>query len=1134
MSKPLRRARGTAIALFTAWFGYASSGLPAVSLAAPASDEERAARFATTLARSLTAVEDGDRALDRDRFDPQFVVNTVGVEPEALFEWVRRETRWVPYRGLLRGAAGVLSDRVGSSLDRAVLLATLLTRAGEEVRLARAELPMERARAVVEGLVLEGRGASAVAAVTPPASGSVDARAVALQYSLDPAAIGTVLDAAARDSENTTIATSTSVEDQAARLSAVLGAAPPDDSNLVGAAESLADHWWVQLRSGGKWSDLDLLAPDGKTGSALAPAIASVALDAIPAGLVHTVTLRIVAEQWRDGHVTEHVVSERSLAAHEALGQRILLRHLPTIWPQDWPAVTPDDVQVRLKAAVLTQREWIPVLMIGDTPFASQSIRDSGVVNDKPTPRNPFAALGIPAAGIAGKAADAFAAPPPGEPAAAPKPASPDARAPNPEGELTAEWIDVVIRAPGIPDRTVRRELFDVLGPARRGAGGAIPFEMSEAKALARSTAQLAETELLVTPCALAREYVAHLGAEALLANKELLSDLARDPFAKNAPNYTETFTKMKPLPGPLLGFARLRFEASPVADRVFVDRPNVFAQHAELVADARGDFHPRVSIDVIANDVGVDPGERDARGVRLSQGVADTNAESAALVGDGAARGPAQAFGAAATSGSAGWIALRPGDERKLASLGFSADLATRLGAELAVGQVVVVPAPLAPTTDVAGWWRIDPHTGTTVGIGPNGWGQAMVEYMFVFLFEFTINQAICMLETAPMGNTKAAHAAARACLIGSLWGAGRSLITMGLISRGRGASGAAAGRGAAAAEEGAAGAGRGGARPGAGGGTPFGEGGGSRTQPLPRGGASPTSPMASTRPGAGAGASPKSPAASTMPEAPAGARAGRPGGVDPLGDTHPGAPSAGRPGGGAGAGDPAAAVDNARRAAQEAAAREQAAIDRFKREGTEDARRDAMKAWKDAGDARWDYTDAWRKAGQPGFPPELPGSPRTGGSMPPSPSAPGIDPYGRTSPGVDPLGRTSPIGGASDATAPGVDPLGKTAPGVDPYGKTSPGADPMGSTSPGVPPTQRSPWPSPGKGGAAPAPSSGVGGTPPIGNAAPGGKLGDTRPAPYAPGVPASPAATQAGLGALLTGFAGFGSSMSNLGPP
>ena len=61
-----------------------------------------------------------------------------------LFEWVRGSPYWVPYRGSLRGPTGVLMDRLGSSLDRSLLLAELLRTAGHQARLVRAELSERR------------------------------------------------------------------------------------------------------------------------------------------------------------------------------------------------------------------------------------------------------------------------------------------------------------------------------------------------------------------------------------------------------------------------------------------------------------------------------------------------------------------------------------------------------------------------------------------------------------------------------------------------------------------------------------------------------------------------------------------------------------------------------------------------------------------------------------------------------------------------------------------------------------------------------------------------------------------------------------------------------------------------------
>src|SRR5262249_14598712 len=89
-----------------------------------------------------------DNLIPRDTFDVGAVAKNVGPDPDKLRQWVRTQTRLVPYKGLLRGARGVLMDRVGNSLDRSLLLASLLEVQGFSVRLARAQLEGQAAEAL--------------------------------------------------------------------------------------------------------------------------------------------------------------------------------------------------------------------------------------------------------------------------------------------------------------------------------------------------------------------------------------------------------------------------------------------------------------------------------------------------------------------------------------------------------------------------------------------------------------------------------------------------------------------------------------------------------------------------------------------------------------------------------------------------------------------------------------------------------------------------------------------------------------------------------------------------------------------------------------------------------------------------
>ena len=49
---------------------------------------------------------------------------------------------------------------------------------------------------------------------------------------------------------------------------------------------------------------------------------------------------------------------------------------------------------------------------------------------------------------------------------------------------------------------------------------------------------------------------------------------------------------------------------------------------------------------------------------------------------------------------------------------------------ADLAAGNIVIVPDGMLDGRALTGWWRIDPRTGTTLGMTSDGRGQATLEY--------------------------------------------------------------------------------------------------------------------------------------------------------------------------------------------------------------------------------------------------------------------------------------------------------------------------------------------------------------------------------------------------------------------
>jgi len=112
----------------------------------------------------------------------------------------------------------------------------------------------------------------------------------------------------------------------------------------------------------------------------------------------------------------------------------------------------------------------------------------------------------------------------------------------------------------------------------------------------------------------------------------------------------------------------------------------------------------------------------------RVRAGVADTVLETVML-------GASDSFGNASALLAAepdGWTVLSAADEGAIAALAVTDDVKARIMADQSSGYVVVVPS--TPTgganTQSFAYWRVDPTSGATLGMGSGGHGANMVEY--------------------------------------------------------------------------------------------------------------------------------------------------------------------------------------------------------------------------------------------------------------------------------------------------------------------------------------------------------------------------------------------------------------------
>jgi hypothetical protein len=655
----------------------------------------------------------------RDTFDIDAAVAQAGRAPGDLHRWMRDHTTLVGYRGLLRGAQGVLMDRVGNSLDRALLLASMLRATGATVRLARARLSREQAEALgrANGRIPGGSGGPL--RPNPPVTENAWIDHYARQAGVNGAALQRHLEDLQRVSLQAASSIQNRVDAQTSKLVQLLGAnarmetTGHDDT----VTEALRDHWWAQWLDGSTWKDLDPLM--SAPGAALVPAEEITDPDHVRDDLKHEVVIRVIIERWDGAHFAEACPLKETLRPSDLIGESVRLQQIAADPPFDVSVIAGADHERRFKAAVVKQREWLPVLTVGARQIHRSSFTDSGDLRDK--------AASAPDGGGTSQAVggmlDAFGGG--SEPA---------------PGILTAEWIDYEIRSPGETARTVRREVFDLVGPAARSAGRG-PATIADDGRWERGLALLGETEILPVACQLSMAFLTDLMAERALANQSTVDNLLEHDTFASREKFNEGAGKLIPVPSALYSLAVARSQAATVAG-VYIARPNVFARHTYLRSAPGTGLQLTEAFDIVANDVDVSPSTAAGRFVsRLRQGVLDSNAE--VILSTGAERnGTAMLFDDGIAS--APWDVVA--SPRDVEGLGLPPDAQSRIAGDIGAGFLVVVPrASTRNSASPLAWWRIDPRTGGTLGIGNRGWGQAIVERIAVTYVAAAFGAQIC-----------------------------------------------------------------------------------------------------------------------------------------------------------------------------------------------------------------------------------------------------------------------------------------------------------------------------------------------------------------------------------------------------
>jgi hypothetical protein len=715
-------------------------------VAAPAlawSDAERQS-LSSEMAAAGSVLRRYADALPADPADPLAVLAATGTDPNAILAWVGEHTRLVAYMGSLRGAGGVLADRAGNSLDRSLLLVKLLTQAGQEVRLAHAPLPAAQAAAL-----FGATRASEVLPRLPPLTRDQiiaqfsDARLPAEQVA---AAATEVIDRRARTEKLL-------AERTDALLPTLLAASQPaqesgDAEARTAALTALADHYWVQMRAGAGWRDLD---PDTSFVGALVPTDTLAPKD-LPDSLRHSVLLRVILElQDATGRHEEQLLSHTVYPADDGV-QTLTLTHTGKGLDALEQMLGAPDLRQRTLGALDGVTAWTPILVVGNATIVDRLFTRDGTI--RPANVNAFATTGRNIGGLFSDVGDAL---------------SGDAPAAQPPAIPTAEWLEIEVRVPGAEPRIERRTIFDLLGPAARASGE--PVAITADLLRLRSFRLVGPTDILIAGAAPSEISVSRASAGTVARIADNVRSFAAMPGD----------AKIADLPtGPRVPLTLMQFAGRRLRDSTSaLISPNVFLMHDRFGWAPVAGASRQTEFDIVFNDVaGASFAER------LRQGLIDTIIENA-MVGDPQS-GNASALHAVDLAAGRPWKRVTAGDAAPLAAL--SPDARSRVVADLSAGYIVIAPGESSAATFNEAWWRIDPRTGTTLGMMSSGGGAELAEAAILFYQGAT--SAACFVSVAMAVNS---------AIFGKLGGyqAGVGLLICAAATAGGAAAATAAGSG-------------------------------------------------------------------------------------------------------------------------------------------------------------------------------------------------------------------------------------------------------------------------------------------------------------------------------------------------
>jgi hypothetical protein len=659
-------------------------------------------------------IESTEDKKSKNTFDVQSVIQEVGTDPMKLFEWVRDNTFWVPYQGSLRGAVGVLMDRLGNSLDRSLLLGDLLRSAGYEVRLAHASLSTRRARELWERT--QKISDTQVFPETPQRGMEISQfENITSRVQMNTQEMQRGLKQLSQINKKNNREAKQRVRDQVEMLVETVGGFKEEDpipQRMM--IDTLRDHWWVQCETEEDWVDLDPLLPQAKPRETIQEAEDTVEIDDLDEDFLHLITVRVVTERWEDGYLDERTAFEHTLRPSEVFGKRIILYNLFLNWPEDL-RLDEEGFSERFKDALLDGKEWMPVLEVGTDMIVQSSFTDKGGINENPNPTPEAEAGGATRGVFRGVTGGLMGG------------GSKD----EDEGYLTAAWLEYDLHVPGRDGQTIRRELFDLLGPAARSTEEVEEPDFNDDQKLERGYSLFGVIEILPVVCQISSQFANQITSQYCVKQLRILQEeLGGDNPVENL--NIRIGRAAEALHSPLLKWALLRPKWNPYAGSTYYSSANIVNLQTRIFEAASGEFLLQRIFDVVNNGVSIIPHAKSPQAmVRLNQGVSDTVAEAVVIPGSESHMNLNYLVDLAKEQ-KIGWRLVKDHQDKDWEKWRLSNDVRVCIERTTMNGWAVVVPERpiIADGKPRLGWWRVNLQSGETLGVMDTGFHQDTTEY--------------------------------------------------------------------------------------------------------------------------------------------------------------------------------------------------------------------------------------------------------------------------------------------------------------------------------------------------------------------------------------------------------------------